>query len=58
MATTLNKGIVNPLYNHVFNDFFFVTLMNCDLNVYSDKANPSLGGTISNHLQELLRHQK
>jgi len=21
-APTLNKGIVNPLYNHAFNDFF------------------------------------
>jgi hypothetical protein len=28
--------IVNPLYNHTLGDhFFFVTLMNCDLNVYS-----------------------
>jgi len=27
---------VNPLYNHTFGDHFFcVTLMNCDLNVYS-----------------------
>jgi len=57
-APTLNKGIVNPFYNHAFNDIFFVTSMNCDLNVYSDKLNPSLGDTISKHLQKWLRHQK
>ncbi len=51
MVPTLNKGIVNPLYNHAFNDLFFVTLMNCGLNVYSHKANPSLGGIINNRLQ-------
>jgi hypothetical protein len=29
-------GTVNPLYNHTLGDhFFFVTLTNCDLNVYS-----------------------
>jgi len=28
--------IINPFYNHALNDhFFFVTLMNWDLNVYS-----------------------
>jgi len=36
---------------------FLGTLVNCDLNVYSQKVNPSLVGTIRNHLQEWLKHQ-
>jgi hypothetical protein len=27
--------MINPFYNHTFGDHFFVTLMNCDLNMYS-----------------------
>jgi hypothetical protein len=50
-APTLNERIINPIYNHAFNDLIFLTLMNCDLNVYNHKANPSSSGTISNHLQ-------
>jgi hypothetical protein len=26
---------INPLYNHAYDDHFFVTLMNFDLNVYT-----------------------
>ncbi len=31
----LQQYTTNPLYNHTFGDHFFVTLTDCDLNVYS-----------------------
>ncbi len=33
-----------PLYNHVFGDHFFVILMNCDLNKYSQDCDYRGGG--------------